>query len=222
LLASAEMGNGTVVTPDARELCYTADNARHRANADKYGTDYTEPLFGSGQPHLMRLATGISGALQTIDVPFPTRGEGHDGYKVADFNVDQSVDEALKKFGPATPAHNQQVVQAQVVIGSNGQPITLKNPYTHTSQEFLRHHLLKDFEGTMKRNEDVEGSAQEVARDVTAFNAAIAAKPKGTTARAAAESAKAESVDGQTRKVNAAATGAILNISGRDSTSDTV
>jgi CRISPR/Cas system-associated exonuclease Cas4 (RecB family) len=47
LYISATMGYGTAVTPDAQELCYKADDARHRANGDKYGSAYTGSLFAS-------------------------------------------------------------------------------------------------------------------------------------------------------------------------------
>jgi len=209
LVISAEMGEGKVVTPEAQELCYTHDNARYQANKEKYGIAYTTPLFESGQPHLIRLAAGIYGALHTIQFTLAHEGGGYDGYKVADFNVDQSVDEALKKFGPANPAHAQQVVQKQVVIGSNGQPISLKNPYTHTSQEFLRHHLLKDFEGTMARKKAVDKGSRKLGAMVAAFIAAIKADKADKAAKAAKAEASALMV--RLQEVNAAATGAILN-----------
>jgi hypothetical protein len=110
----------------------------------------------------MTLAYEISEARSVIDNTLAQKGEGHDGYRVADFNVDQSVTDALKTFGAATPANNQQVTQAQAFT-YNGQTYTLKNPYTHASQEFLRHHLLNDFEGTMTRQENAETSARSCA-----------------------------------------------------------
>jgi len=212
LVISAEMGEGKVVTPEAQELCYTHDDARHMVNKQRYGTAYTDPLLDSGQTHLTRLARGVNAAIHSIDCALAQVGEGHDGYKVADFNVDQSVDDALKKFGPANPAHAQQVVQKQVVIGSNGQPISLKNPYEHASQEFLRYHLLKDFEGTMARKEDVDEGSKKLVKAVSAFNAAIkATKDKAAKAALAAAKDEARALRVRLQEVNAAATGAILN-----------
>jgi hypothetical protein len=67
LVISAEMGEGKVVTPEAQELCYTHDDARHMVNKQRYGTAYTDPLLDSGQTHLTRLARGVNAAIHSID-----------------------------------------------------------------------------------------------------------------------------------------------------------
>ena len=197
LIASAEMGECTVVTPEAQKICFDADFARHQTYVEKHGGRKALSLTMSGQPHLVNLAAGINYALATIGHTLADGGAGTPGHKVADFDVDQSVTEALNNFGVVNPPHAAKAASQQVVIGSNGQTITLKNPYAHTSQEFLRHHLLRSFEGTMKRKEAVDARCRKL-------NAIVAAAPDK------ADKAKARALSVRLQEVNAAATGAIL------------
>jgi hypothetical protein len=141
----AALGEGQFVTPATIADCHKYDVKRIHEIVDRH-SDSAEALLYSQEAHLRTLGVGIHNALDTLHQTLHSLVGG--GYQVKDFLV--NGDELNSSFpNPPQSPHIQAVgnVQTQAQHG-------LKNPYTFLSQEFLRHRLIEDFEGTMARHQN--------------------------------------------------------------------
>jgi hypothetical protein len=144
--ASAQLGEGTTVSPQARALCHQADHKRYSVLKRKH-SERAEELSKSDMPHERALGDGIKKALSTLDDCHHDGGVGAPGFQVSDFNKNGAITRALNAYvnsNLAPPPHHQQAGQVQANA-------SLQNPYTFASQEFLRHRLFEDFESTLAR-----------------------------------------------------------------------
>jgi len=150
LIASAETGMGQVVTKKAKHKCYLGDRKRH-SKLENALRARSLSLLLTALPHNKSLGVGITTALATIEKTLQEKGNGAKGYRADDFKG-PALKAALTAFlggskQSTPPLHSEKVGSIQAKKG-------LKNPYTTLSQEFLRHRLFEDFEGTMARHQN--------------------------------------------------------------------
>jgi len=197
LQLSAQLGEGTTVSPAAQDLCRIADDARY-SDLDLKHMEKARLLSRSDEPHERALGKGTQTALHTLNRCLEEGGIGAPGYEVGNFNAKGAITRALNAFlGPnsplAKPGHFNQVGQLQTNAHPNAQ-----NPYTFASQEFLRHRLFADFESTLAQGKAAASQTGPIA------------KMKALTGYATTDMATKAMV-ARLRRLNVAAVGSILH-----------